>query len=178
MTIARGIRCIGHSGADAYDGRMTDARLAPGDLAPDFTLDDQDGNPVRLSSLRGSRVVLYFYPEAMTPGCTTEACDFRDSLNSFASAGVRVLGISKDDVAKLKRFAERDRLNFTLLSDEDLVAQRAYGVWGEKSLYGRIVLGSIRSTFVVGEDGRIERAWYNVKATGHVARVRRELGLD
>lgn len=157
---------------------MTDARLAPGDLAPDFTLDDQDGRPVTLSSLRGNRVVLYFYPEAMTPGCTTEACDFRDSLGSFAGADVRVLGISKDDVAKLKRFAERDRLNFPLLSDQDLTVQQAYGVWGEKSLYGKIVIGSIRSTFVVGADGRIEKAWYNVKATGHVARVRRELGLD
>lgn len=157
---------------------MTEARLAPGDLAPDFTLPDQDGNPVSLSSLRGSRVVLYFYPEAMTPGCTTEACDFRDSLNSFLSAGVRVLGISKDGVAKLRTFADRDRLNFTLLSDEDLAVQQAYGVWGEKSLYGKIVVGSIRSTFVIGADGRIEKAWYNVKATGHVARVRRELGLD
>ena len=157
---------------------MTDARLAPGDPAPDFTLDDQHGAPVSLSSLRGARVVLYFYPEAMTPGCTTEACDFRDNLNSFASAGVRVLGVSKDDVAKLKRFAERDRLEFTLLSDEDLAVQQAYGVWGEKSLYGKIVVGSIRSTFVIDPDGRIEKAWYNVKATGHVARVRRELGLS
>jgi thioredoxin-dependent peroxiredoxin len=156
---------------------MTDARLAPGDLAPDFTLDDQDGNPVSLSSLRGSRVVLYFYPEAMTPGCTTEACDFRDNLNSFKSAGVRVVGVSKDDVAKLKRFAERDGLNYTLLADEDLAVQQTYGVWGEKMLYGKTVVGSIRSTFVIGEDGRIERAWYNVKATGHVARVRRDLGL-
>jgi thioredoxin-dependent peroxiredoxin len=157
---------------------MTDARLAPGDLAPDFTLDDQDGTPVTLSSLRGSRVVLYFYPEAMTPGCTTEACDFRDNLNSFKGAGVRVVGVSKDDVAKLKRFSERDGLNYTLLSDEGLAVQRAYGVWGEKLLYGKTVVGSIRSTFVIGEDGRIERAWYNVKATGHVARIRRELGLD
>ncbi|HEX6365691.1 MAG TPA: thioredoxin-dependent thiol peroxidase [Agromyces sp.] len=157
---------------------MTDARLAPGDLAPDFTLTDQDGRQVTLSELRGSRVVLYFYPEAMTPGCTTEACDFRDNLNSFASAGVRVLGVSKDDVDKLKRFAERDRLNFTLLSDPDLAVQQAYGVWGEKSLYGKIVVGSIRSTFIIGEDGRIERALYNVKATGHVARLRRELDLD
>ncbi|HEY6799068.1 MAG TPA: thioredoxin-dependent thiol peroxidase [Agromyces sp.] len=156
---------------------MTDARLAPGDLAPDFTLDDQDGTPVTLSALRGSRVVLYFYPEAMTPGCTTEACDFRDNLNSFAGAGVWVVGISKDPVEKLKRFAERDRLNYTLLSDEDLSVQQRYGVWGEKSLYGKIVVGSIRSTFVIDEEGRIERAWYNVKATGHVARVRRELGL-
>ncbi|MDQ0574741.1 thioredoxin-dependent thiol peroxidase [Agromyces albus] len=157
---------------------MTDARLTTGDLAPDFTLDDQDGRPVTLSSLRGSKVVLYFYPEAMTPGCTTEACDFRDSLNSFSSAGIRVLGVSKDDVPKLKRFAERDRLNFTVLSDDDLAVQQRYGVWGQKALYGKIVIGSIRSTFVIGEDGRIERALYNVKATGHVARLRRELGLD
>jgi peroxiredoxin Q/BCP len=157
---------------------MTDARLAPGDLAPDFTLHDQDGVSVTLSSLRGTRVVLYFYPEAMTPGCTTEACDFRDSLNSFAGAGIRVIGVSKDDVAKLKRFTERDRLNFSVLSDTDLAVQRAYGVWGEKLLYGKTVVGSIRSTFVIGTDGRIEKAMYNVKATGHVARVRRELGLD
>lgn len=156
---------------------MTDARLTTGDLAPDFTLDDQDGRPVTLSSLRGSKVVLYFYPEAMTPGCTTEACDFRDNLNSFASAGIRVLGVSKDDVPKLKRFAERDRLNFTVLSDRELAVQQRYGVWGEKALYGKIVIGAIRSTFVIGEDGRIERALYNVKATGHVARLRRELGL-
>ncbi|HEY9366581.1 MAG TPA: thioredoxin-dependent thiol peroxidase [Agromyces sp.] len=157
---------------------MTDARLAPGDLAPDFTLLDQNGDPVTLSELRGSKVVLYFYPEAMTPGCTTEACDFRDNLNSFASAGIRVLGVSKDDVAKLAAFAARDRLTYTLLSDTDLAVQQAYGVWGEKSLYGKIVVGSIRSTFVIGEDGRIERAFYNVKATGHVARLRRDLGLD
>jgi peroxiredoxin Q/BCP len=157
---------------------MTDARLAPGDLAPDFTLLDQNGDPVTLSDLRGSKVVLYFYPEAMTPGCTTEACDFRDNLNSFASAGIRVLGVSKDDVAKLAKFAERDRLTYTLLSDADLAVQQAYGVWGEKSLYGKIVVGSIRSTFVIAEDGRIERAFYNVKATGHVARLRRDLGLD
>ncbi|GAA1749091.1 thioredoxin-dependent thiol peroxidase [Agromyces humatus] len=159
-------------------GDMTDARLAPGDLAPDFTLDDQNGAPVSLSSLRGTRVVLYFYPEAMTPGCTTEACDFRDSLNSFKSAGIRVIGVSKDDVAKLKTFTERDRLNFSVLSDADLAVQQAYGVWGEKMLYGKVVVGSIRSTFVIADDGRIEKAMYNVKATGHVARVRRELGLD
>ena len=157
---------------------MTDARLAPGDLAPDFTLPDQDGNPVTLSSLRGRTVVLYFYPEAMTPGCTTEACDFRDSLNSFAAAGVQVVGVSKDEPEKLKRFAERDDLTFPLLSDTDLAVQHAYGTWGEKSLYGKIVVGAIRSTFIIGADGRIEKALYNVKATGHVARLRRELGLD
>lgn len=157
---------------------MTDARLAPGDLAPDFTLTDQHGASVTLSDLRGAKVVLYFYPEAMTPGCTTEACDFRDNLNSFAAAGVKVVGISKDDVDKLRRFAERDRLTFELLSDPDLAVQQAYGVWGEKSLYGKVVVGSIRSTFIIDEDGRIEKAMYNVKATGHVARLRRELGLD
>jgi peroxiredoxin Q/BCP len=157
---------------------MTEARLAAGDLAPDFTLTDQHGTPVTLSELRGSKVVLYFYPEAMTPGCTTEACDFRDNLNSFAAAGVTVVGISKDDVDKLRRFAERDRLTFSLLSDPDLAVQKAYGVWGEKSLYGKIVVGSIRSTFIIDQDGRIEKAMYNVKATGHVARLRRELGLD
>ncbi|WP_350347204.1 thioredoxin-dependent thiol peroxidase [Agromyces sp. G08B096] len=157
---------------------MTDARLAPGDLAPDFTLLDQDGSPVTLSELRGTKVVLYFYPEAMTPGCTTEACDFRDNLNSFTSSGIRVLGVSKDDVDKLKRFAERDHLTFPLLADPDLAVQQAYGVWGEKSLYGKIVIGSIRSTFIIDEDGRIAKAFYNVKATGHVARLRRELGLD
>ncbi|WP_139417610.1 thioredoxin-dependent thiol peroxidase [Agromyces laixinhei] len=157
---------------------MTDARLAPGDPAPDFTLRDQNGDPVTLSALRGTKVVLYFYPEAMTPGCTTEACDFRDNLNSFASAGIRVLGVSKDDVAKLSAFAERDRLTYSLLSDTDLAVQQAYGVWGEKSLYGKIVVGSIRSTFVIDESGLVERAFYNVKATGHVARLRRELGLE
>jgi len=157
---------------------MTEARLATGDLAPDFTLSDQHGSPVTLSDLRGSTVVLYFYPEAMTPGCTTEACDFRDNLNSFAAAGVTVLGVSKDDVDKLRRFAERDRLTFTLLSDPDLAVQQRYGVWGEKSLYGKIVVGSIRSTFIIDEEGRIAKAMYNVKATGHVARLRRELGLD
>jgi peroxiredoxin Q/BCP len=157
---------------------MTDARLAQGDLAPDFTLTDQDGNAVTLSSLRGRKVVLYFYPEAMTPGCTTEACDFRDSLNSFAGAGVSVLGVSKDDTAKLKAFAERDHLTFPLLSDTDLAVQHAYGTWGEKTLYGKTVVGSIRSTFIIDEEGRIEKPMYNVKATGHVARIRKDLGLD
>ena len=156
---------------------MTDARLAPGDLAPDFTLPDQDGNPVTLSSLRGRTVVLYFYPEAMTPGCTTEACDFRDNLNSFAGAGVQVVGVSKDEPEKLKLFAERDHLTFPLLSDTDLAVQHAYGTWGEKSLYGKTVTGSIRSTFIIDEQGRVAKPMYNVKATGHVARLRTELGL-
>lgn len=157
---------------------MTDARLAPGDLAPDFTLTDQNGSPVTLFDLRGSRVVLYFYPAAMTPGCTTQACDFRDSLNSFESAGIRVLGISKDDVETLAKFADRDHLTYTLLADTDLAVQQRYGTWGEKTLYGKTVVGAIRSTFIIDAAGRIERALYNVKATGHVARLRRELGLD
>lgn len=154
------------------------APLAAGDLAPDFTLLDQHGAPVTLSSFRGQRVVLYFYPAAMTPGCTTESCDFRDSLSSLKSAGVQVLGVSKDDVATQLQFAERDSLNFPLLSDTDLAVQHAYSAWGEKMLYGKQVTGSIRSTFVIGTDGRIEHALYNVKATGHVARLRRDLGID
>lgn len=156
---------------------MTAARLAPGDLAPDFTLLDQHGERVSLSDYRGRTVVLYFYPAAMTPGCTTEACDFRDNLNSFAGAGVQVLGVSKDSVAKLAEFAERDGLNFPLLSDEDLAVQHRYGTWGPKQLYGKEVVGAIRSTFVIDAEGRIEHALYNVKATGHVFRVRRLLGL-
>lgn len=152
--------------------------LEPGREAPDFALPDATGAVRTLGELRGRPVIVYFYPAAFTPGCTTEACDFRDSLNSFKSAGIRVLGVSKDEVEKLKRFAERDRLNFTLLADPELAVQQAYGVWGEKSLYGKIVVGSIRSTFVIDEEGRIAKAFYNVKATGHVARIRRELGLD
>jgi len=136
----------------------TATRLEAGAPAPAFRLSDSTGAPHSLEDYRGRKVVLYFYPAAMTPGCTTEACDFRDNLNSFASAGVRVLGVSKDDVAKLKTFADRDRLNYTLLSDQDLAVQQRYGVWGEKSLYGKIVVGSIRSTFVVGADGRLEKA--------------------
>jgi len=157
---------------------MTEARLAPGDLAPDFTLHDQDGNPVSLSSLRGSRVVLYFYPEAMTPGCTKEACDFRDSLAPLQAAGYTVLGISPDQPEKLRRFRERDGLTYDLLSDPDHVALDAYGTWGEKTNYGKTYQGVIRSTFVIDPEGRVQHALYNVKATGHVARVRTLLGLD
>lgn len=158
---------------------MTDTvkRLEPGDVAPAFTLPDQDGAPVSLADYAGRRVVVYFYPAAMTPGCTTEACDFRDSLASLQAAGVEVVGISKDDVPRLKRFAERDHLPFPLLADPDKAVMRAYGAWGKKLNYGRLVEGVIRSTFVVGEDGRIEHALYNVKASGHVARVRALLGL-
>ena len=153
-------------------------RLSTGDTAPDFTLVDQDGTPVRLSERRGTGVVLFFYPAAMTPGCTTEACDFRDSLAPLQAAGYTVLGISRDDPAKLREFRERDGLTYDLLSDPDHSVHEAYGAWGEKTNYGKTVLGVIRSTFVIDGDGRVEHAMYNVKATGHVARVRSLLGLD
>ncbi|MGV9769396.1 thioredoxin-dependent thiol peroxidase [Microbacterium sp. NPDC003461] len=152
-------------------------RLEPGTPAPDFTLPDQDGSPVSLRDLRGQKVVLYFYPAAMTPGCTTEACDFRDSIASLAGAGYTVLGVSPDEPAKLKQFAERDGLTFPLLSDADRAVHEAYGTWGEKKNYGKVVMGVIRSTFVLDEDGVVTKALYNVKATGHVARLRRELGI-
>ena len=155
---------------------MTDNRLAPGDQAPDFTLLDADGKEVSLSSFRGQRVIVYFYPAAMTPGCTTQACDFRDSLASLNSAGITVLGISPDKPAKLARFREKEGLTFPLLSDPDHAALEAYGAWGEKKLYGKVTVGVIRSTFVVDADGRIEKALYAVKATGHVARLRAEIG--
>jgi peroxiredoxin Q/BCP len=156
---------------------MTDTRLAPGDTAPDFTLSDAQGNAVSLSSLRGKRVIIYFYPAAMTPGCTKEACDFRDSLSSLAAAGFAVIGISPDNPAKLAKFAERDGLTFPLLSDPDHKVLDAYGAYGEKMLYGKKSVGVIRSTFVVDQDGKIEKAQYAVKATGHVARLRTELGV-
>jgi thioredoxin-dependent peroxiredoxin len=156
---------------------MTDTRLAPGDTAPDFTLPDAQGNAVSLSSLRGKRVIIYFYPAAMTPGCTKQACDFRDSLSSLAAAGFAVIGISPDSPAKLAKFAERDGLTFPLLSDPDHKVLDAYGAYGEKMLYGKKSVGVIRSTFVVDPDGKIEKAQYAVKATGHVARLRAELGV-
>jgi len=156
---------------------VTAQRLETGNTAPDFTLQDQDGAPVSLHDLRGRNVILYFYPAAMTPGCTTEACDFRDSLASLQGAGYTVLGVSRDDVAKLKQFADRDGLSFPLLSDADLAVHRAYGVWGEKKNYGKVIQGVIRSTFVIDEDGVIAHALYNVKATGHVARIRKLVGL-
>jgi peroxiredoxin Q/BCP len=158
---------------------MTDStRLDAGDPAPSFTLTDQDGASVSLSDYAGQNVVVYFYPAAMTPGCTTEACDFRDNLGSLKSAGYQVLGISKDAPAKLKEFQERDSVNFPLLSDEDLSVHHAYGAYGEKNLYGKLVTGVLRSTFVVNEDGKIVLPLYNVKATGHVASLRKKLGID
>lgn len=156
---------------------MTEHRLAPGDPAPGFTLAAADGSTVSLAGLRGQRVIIYFYPAAMTPGCTTQACDFRDSLDALAAAGLTVLGISPDSPAKLAKFAARDGLTFPLLSDQDRSVLTAYGAFGEKMMYGRTSVGVIRSTFVVGADGRIEHAAYGVKATGHVARLRRELGV-
>jgi peroxiredoxin Q/BCP len=156
---------------------MAEVRLAPGDAAPDFSLPDADGNEVSLSSLRGQRVIIYFYPAAMTPGCTKQACDFRDSLASLAAAGLAVLGVSPDSPAKLAKFRDRDGLNFPLLSDPKHEVLEAYGAYGEKMLYGKKSVGVIRSTFVVGPDGKIEKAQYAVKATGHVARLRQELGV-
>jgi peroxiredoxin Q/BCP len=156
---------------------LSDRRLEPGDEAPDFTLTDADGKQVTLSSLRGQQVIVYFYPAAMTPGCTKEACDFRDSIQSLAAAGVTVLGISPDQPARLAKFRDRDHLNFPLLSDPDHKVQQAYGAYGEKTLYGKTMVGVIRSTFVVDEAGKIARAYYNVKATGHVERLRKDLGI-
>jgi peroxiredoxin Q/BCP len=158
---------------------MTDsARLAPGDPAPDFTLPTDAGGTLSLKELRGRRVVLYAYPAAMTPGCTTQACDFRDSLASLQAAGYEVVGISPDSPDRLVAFRERDALTFPLVSDADKAVLTAYGAYGEKQLYGKTVTGVIRSTFVIDEEGRVERALYNVKATGHVAKLRKDLGLD
>ena len=152
-------------------------RLSVGDTAPDFTLSDADGNDVALKDLRGKNVIVYFYPAAMTPGCTKQACDFRDSLDSLAAAGYAVLGISPDKPAKLAKFRERDGVTFPLLSDPDKEVLTAYGAFGEKTMYGKVVTGVIRSTLVVDPDGKIAIAQYNVKATGHVAKLRRDLGL-
>ena len=152
-------------------------RLEAGQAAPAFTLPDQDGKHVSLSDFSGKNVIIYFYPAAMTPGCTTQACDFRDSLASLQAAGYVVLGISKDTPAKLKKFEEKEGLTFPLLSDPDLTVHNAYAAFGEKSMYGKIVQGVIRSTFVVGPDGTLSHALYNVKATGHVASLRGKLGL-
>ena len=157
---------------------MTDKRLAPGDPAPEFTLLDADGKEVSLSSFRGQRVIVYFYPAAMTPGCTTQACDFTDSLSSLQAQGYDVLGISPDSPAKLAKFRERDGLTITLLSDADRSVMDSYGAFGEKKLYGKTVQGVIRSTVVVDEEGTVALAQYNVKATGHVAKLRRDLHLD
>ena len=156
---------------------MTDKRLEPGDPAPDFTLLDADGKEVSLSSFRGQRVIVYFYPAAMTPGCTKQACDFRDSLASLNSAGITVLGISPDKPVKLARFREKEGLTFPLLSDPEREVLTAWGAFGEKTMYGKKVTGVIRSTFLVADDGTIEKAMYNVRATGHVAKLRKDLNV-
>lgn len=157
---------------------MSDSRLKPGDPAPEFTLPTDTGEMLSLAGLRGRKVILYAYPAAMTPGCTKQACDFRDSLASLQAAGYEVLGVSPDEPTKLARFRTRDGLTFPLLSDRDRTVMSAYGAWGEKKMYGKTVTGVIRSTFVIDADGQIEHAFYNVRATGHVAKLRRDLGLD
>jgi thioredoxin-dependent peroxiredoxin len=153
------------------------ARLSPGDPAPDFTLPDDDGNPVSLASYRGRRVIVYCYPAALTPGCTTQAVDFTAAAGELAQAGLDIIGVSPDPPGKLQRFREKENLGITLVSDEDKSVLSAYGAYGPKKLYGKEVVGVIRSTFVVDAEGRVEKAQYNVKATGHVAKLRKDLGL-
>jgi thioredoxin-dependent peroxiredoxin len=153
-------------------------RLAPGDVAPPFSLPDADGNTVALADYQGRRVIVYCYPAALTPGCTTQAVDFTAAAGDLAEAGLQILGISPDSTEKLHRFKEQEQLSITLLSDPEKSVLAAYGAYGPKKLYGKEVVGVIRSTFVVGADGRLEKASYNVKATGHVAKLRRDLGLD
>ncbi|MGV8884377.1 MAG: thioredoxin-dependent thiol peroxidase [Microbacteriaceae bacterium] len=156
---------------------MPSIRLEAGDTAPTFSLPDADGELHSLAELAGSKVILYFYPAASTPGCTTQACDFRDNLGALTAEGYTVLGVSKDDVAALVKFRDEQHLTFPLLADPELTAHEAYGAWGEKSLYGKTVTGSLRSTFVIDEFGTIVHALYNVKATGHVSMLRKKLGL-
>jgi peroxiredoxin Q/BCP len=153
-------------------------RLSTGDPAPDFSLPADDGRTVSLADSRGRKTIVYFYPAAMTPGCTTQACDFTDSLSSLQAQGYDVRGISPDSPATLATFREKDGLTITLLSDADRAVMNAYGAFGEKKLYGKTVEGVLRSTFVVDEEGRIALAQYNVKATGHVAKLLRELALS
>ena len=141
-------------------------------------LPTDDGSTVTLSDMRGRKVIVYFYPAAMTPGCTKQACDFSDNIASLRGAGYEVIGVSKDTPAKLAKFRERDHLTITLASDTDLAVHQAYAAYGEKKLYGKVVEGVIRSTIVVDEEGKVAVAQYNVKATGHVAKLRRDLGLD
>jgi peroxiredoxin Q/BCP len=157
---------------------MVIASIAEGSPAPDFSLADKDGKSHSLSDYRGSKVILYFYPAASTPGCTTQACDFRDNMGSLQAAGYAVLGVSKDKLPALQKFAQNENLSFPLLSDEDLSVHHSYGAYGEKSMYGKTVMGVIRSTFVIDEDGIVLHALYNVKATGHVEMLRKKLNLE
>ena len=153
-------------------------RLEPGDKAPAFTLTDDAGESVSLSDLQGSKAIVYFYPAAMTPGCTKQACDFSDSLDSLTKDSYTVVGVSPDKPEKLARFRDKEHLTIRLLSDPDKDTLREWGAFGEKKLYGKTVEGVIRSTVVLDEQGTVTHAWYNVKATGHVAKLRRDLGLD
>ena len=156
---------------------MSQTVLEAGQKAPEFTLSDAEGNQVSLSDFAGKSVILYFYPAASTPGCTTQACDFRDNMASLQSAGYVVLGVSKDKLPALQKFAAEENLSFPLLSDEDLTVHHAYGAFGEKSMYGKKVQGVLRSTFVVDGEGTLTHALYNVKATGHVESLKKKLGL-
>ncbi|MET8553676.1 thioredoxin-dependent thiol peroxidase [Streptomyces sp. NPDC004959] len=153
-------------------------RLQPGDPAPDFTLPDADGEEISLSAHRGRKVIVYFYPAALTPGCTKQACDFTDNLDLLAREGYDVIGVSPDKPEKLAKFREKEDLRVTLVSDPSKAVMEEYGAFGEKKLYGKTVTGVIRSTIVVDEEGKVERALYNVKATGHVAKIIRDLGLS
>ncbi|MFJ5955139.1 thioredoxin-dependent thiol peroxidase [Paenarthrobacter sp. NPDC092416] len=153
-------------------------RLTPGDVAPGFTLKDEAGKDVSLADFQGRNTIVYFYPAASTPGCAKEACDFRDTLASLQAAGYDVIGISPDPVSALTKFAQEEQLTFPLLSDEDHAVADAYAAWGEKKNYGRTYMGLIRSTIVVDAEGRVALAQYNVRATGHVAKLRRDLKLD
>ena len=153
-------------------------RLSAGDTAPAFTLPDSNGKPVSLSDFLGRKVVLYVYPAASTPGCTTQACDFRDNLSSLRAAGYEVIGLSPDKPEKLAKFRDAEGLTFPLLSDPSREVLTAYGAYGEKQLYGKTVVGVIRSTFVLDEQGAVTTASYAVKAKGHVAKLRRDLGID
>jgi thioredoxin-dependent peroxiredoxin len=153
-------------------------RLTAGDPAPDFSLTDDRGETVSLSDLRGRKAIVYVYPAALTPGCTTQACDFSDNLEALSGQGYAVVGVSPDAPEKLARFREKEGLTITLLSDPDKEMLRAWGAFGEKKLYGKVVEGVIRSTIVLDEEGTVTHAWYNVKATGHVAKVMRDLDLD
>ncbi|RIJ76993.1 thioredoxin-dependent thiol peroxidase [Nakamurella silvestris] len=157
---------------------MSENSLAVGDAAPAFTLTDADDKQVSLSDYAGKPVIVYFYPAASTPGCTTEACEFTAARSALTGAGIDVVGISPDSPEKLRKFRDAENLGITLLSDPERSVLQAYGAYGEKQNYGKTVVGVIRSTFLVGADGKIEQAWRNVKATGHVARVLKQLGVE
>ncbi|WP_042372578.1 thioredoxin-dependent thiol peroxidase [Streptacidiphilus neutrinimicus] len=153
------------------------ARLSPGDAAPAFTLPDADGRPVALADHLGRKVIVYFYPAALTPGCTKQACDFTDNLDVLAEAGYDVIGVSPDKPEKLAKFREKEHLKVTLVGDPEKEVLQAYGAFGEKTMYGKTVTGVIRSTFVVDEQGKVEHAFYNVRATGHVAKLIKDLKI-